>query len=363
LELSCLCKLTRIIMLSNIPQSKWGSGTGRQVILKSDFSYIEEAVLELVELLRLPDLTWVDGTAIKVAATPDCKARVLLGGFPSPLHPGLLVDGGLSDGKYRENSSDVSMDFDTSSHFNGNEKSNQWYVIYAYAASTDTTFTLGATPLMRFSSQASQVITLRNNANTADIGYGFTTDSWRNSKILVLTGASRGLVRTITANNNDSGTGGTITYSGTALTMTQGDYFVTLPNTNFRYLGMILNNGSGNIQHFYQKGRSFRWTSPITLATGAINGWTAQALDLKAPITARLVHGLAHADYGNTLKCAVSYDATDYNKLLHIAYPGAGFKSTGAAAPFSFVPLADHTIYLDNENTAAQNYLVIGWDE
>ena len=85
---------------------------------------------------------------------------------------------------------------------------------------------------------------------------------------------------------------------------------------------MVLNNGSGNIQQFYQKGRSFRWAAPITLATGAINGFTAQALDLKAPVTARQVHGLAHADYGNTLKCATSYDGTNYNQVMHIAYPG-----------------------------------------
>jgi hypothetical protein len=82
-----------------------------------------------------------------------------------------------------------------------------------------------------------------------------------------------------------------------------------------------------------------------------------------APITARQVHGLAHADYGNTLKCAVSCDGSNHNQLIHIAYPGAGFKSTGAAAPLSFIPLADHTIYLDNENSTNQNYLITGWDE
>jgi hypothetical protein len=256
------------------------------------------------------------------------------------------------------------MDFDTSSQFWGNEKSNQWYVVYAVAADVDTTFTLKSIPLMRFSSQASQVITLRNNANGADIGYGFTTDELQNGKILVLTGASKGLLRTITANNNNNTTGGTVTYSGTALTMAQGDYFVVLPPTvNFRYLGMVLNNNSGNIEKFYQKGRSFRWAVPVALATGAINGFMAQVLDLKAPITAKEVFALAHAAYGVTMKCATSYDGTNYSQLLHVAYPGAGFKSTGAAAPFSFVPLADHTIYLDNENTASQNYLITGWDE
>ena len=211
------------------------------------------------------------------------------------------------------------MDFDTSSHFWGNEKSNQWYVIFATAADVDTTFALKAMPLMRFSSQGSQVITLRNNANGADIGYGFTTDELKDGKVLILSGASKGLLRTITANNNDNTTGGTVTYSGSALTMTQGDYFVVLPPTNFRNLGMILNNGSGNIQQFHQKGRSFRRAVPITLATGAINGFQVQTLDLKAPVTAREIFALAHGDYGNTLKCATSYDGTNYSQLLALA--------------------------------------------
>ena len=350
--------------LANIPQSKWGSGTGRQVILKNDFAYIENALLELMELLQLPDMVWVDNTEIKVQATSDCKARVMLAGFPSPMHLALMVHGGLSDGKYRENSVDVSMDFDTPAHFWGNEKANQWYVVYATAAGVDTTFALKAMPLMRYSSQASQVITLRNNANGADIGYGFTTNELQNGKLLFLTGASRGLVRTISANNNDNGTGGTITYTGGALSLSQGDWFVVLPpGINFRYLGMILNNASGNIQKFHQRGRCWRWVVPVALASGALNGFQVVNLDLKAPLTARVVHGLAHADYGSTLKYADSYDGTNYNQVIHIAYPGAGFKSTGAAAPFSFVPLVNHTIYIENENTTNQNYLVTGWEE
>ena len=80
--------------------------------------------------------------------------------------------------------------------------------------------------------------------------------------------------------------------------MTQGDYFVVLPpSINFRYLGLVLNNNSSNIQQFIQKGRSCRWASWITLATGAINGWTAKMLDLVAPVNARLIYGQATADY------------------------------------------------------------------
>lgn len=351
-------------MLRNIPQEKWDVGTGRQVILKNDFAYIEQAVLEAMELQWLPELTWVDNTAVKVAATADCRARVVLAGLPSPVHRGLLVHGGMTDGRYRENAAEVFMDFDNPAHFWGTEKSSQWYVIYATAAEVETTFVLKAMPVMRLAAQAAQVITLRNNANSAGIGYGFTTDELKDGKILVLTGAAKGLLRTITANNNNNDTAGTVTYSGTALAMTPGDWFVVLPpGTNFRYLGMILNNSSGNIEPFYQRGTTFCWYQPRPWVSGAINGWTAKPLDLQAPVTARLVHGVIHADYGYSLKVGFSLDGTHWSRLVHVGYPGSGFKSTGAAVPFSFMPLADHSIYLDNENTAGQNYVITGWEE
>lgn len=350
--------------LANIPQSKWGSGTGRQVILKNDFAYIEQALIELAELPSLPELVWSDNTAVKVPATSDCKARLLMSGFPSPLHRNLMVHGGLSDGKYRENASETMMSFATPTHLWGTEKTSQWYAIYAIAADVDTTFTLKAMPLMRHSSQTSQVITLRNNANSGDIGYGFTTDALKDGKILILTGASRGLIRTITANNNNNSTGGTVTYSGSALSLAQGDWFVVLPpGVNFRYLGMIFNNSAGNIQQFVQKGRAWQWVSPLAWITGAINGWTEMPLDLVAPLTARQVFGIAHADYGYTLKLALSADGTTWNQLLHAAYPGSGFKATGASTIFSFLPRPNHTIYVDNENTSGQHAAITGWEE
>ncbi len=240
--------------LIHVPQSKWGSGTGRQVILKSDHDKVEKAVVKLADLAYCPDLQWVDATQVKLPATADCKARVMLCAFPSPLHRGLFVDGDLSDGKYREVSSDAVMNFDTASNLWGSEKASQWYVAYALAAAADTTFTLKALPAMRFSSQVSQVITLRNCGNTGDIGYGLVTNELANAKLLVLSGASKGQIRTITANNNDNGTAGTITYSGTALTLAQGDWLMVLPNTNFRYLGMIFNDAGSNIVRFYKDG-------------------------------------------------------------------------------------------------------------
>ncbi|MBW2135917.1 MAG: hypothetical protein JRG72_11965, partial [Deltaproteobacteria bacterium] len=243
--------------------------------------------VEAFDLTYCPNLEWVDATQVKIPATADCPARVMLCGFPCPVHRGLFVDGGLSDGKYRANSSDVVMDFDTAAQFWGNEKADQWYCVYAIAGDADTTFTLKAMPVMRYSSQASQVITLRNNANSSNIGYGFTTNELQNAKLLVLSGTSKGRIRTITANNNDNGTDGTVTYSGSALTMTQGDWFMVLPNTNFRYLGMILNNASSNIVRFWKEGNRVNWNVPIDICSGAIDGFTAQDLALQAVMMSR----------------------------------------------------------------------------
>ncbi len=201
--------------LIDLPQSKWSGGTGRQVILKGDFDKIEQAVVESFALTRSPRAWNIWALPrFRSNATPDCKARVMLSGFPSPLHRGALVDGGLSDGRYRENAAPALLDLAVIGSLWGMEKPSQWYAVLALAGSADTTFMLKGMPLMRVSSQVAQAITLRNNANTADIGYGLTANELVDGKILVLTGASRGNMRAITANNSDNGTAGTITYSG-----------------------------------------------------------------------------------------------------------------------------------------------------
>jgi len=220
--------------LIDLPQTKWGSGTGRQVILKGDFAKIEQAVVEAFALTRGPGLEYVDSATLRVNATADCKARVMLGGFPSPLARGLWVDGGLSDGRYRENAQPVSLNLATAAHLWGTEKPDQWYAVYALAGANDSIFSLKAMPVMRVASQDSQVITLRNSGNGANIGYGFVANELAGAGLLVLSGASRGLMRAITANNDDNGTAGTITYGGAALTLAQGDWGVVLPATNFR---------------------------------------------------------------------------------------------------------------------------------
>ncbi len=349
--------------LIHLPQAKWGTGTGRQVILKSDFDRIEQAVVESFELTQGISLEYVDPGKIRVNATPDCKARLMLCGFPSPLHRGLWVDGDLTDGRYRENSVNTTLDLAVTASLWGSEKPNQWYAIYALAGSGDTTFSLKAMPVMRVSSQSTQVITLRNNANTADIGYGFTTNELVDAKILMLTGASRGLVRPISANNNDNGTGGTLTYGGTALDLAPGDWLVVLPKTNFRHLAVVINDGSSNLVPFAHEGRRLAYQTGRELVSGALNGYTLVDLWPVAPPTARFLRGYAAALNGYDLKLAVSYDGTNPGLILHGAPPAGTFQGVRGAVPFGCRVGADHRLYLNNENTANQVVTVTGWEE
>jgi hypothetical protein len=349
--------------LIDLPQTKWGGGTGRQVILKSDFAAIEEALVESFALGNGLSLEYVGQSQVRVSATPDCRARAMLNGFPSPLHRGSRVDGGLSDGRCRENAAAEILDLETAGRLWGTEKSNQWYAVYAVAGSMETIFSLKAMPLMRVSSQNALTITLRNNADDADIGYGFAADELVNSKILVLTGASRGAVRLIVGNNSDNGTGGAITYDGAALSLVQGDWFVILPNTNFRYVGMIFNDAAGNLVPFRQQGRSFVYLAPHILNSGALNGFMAVDLALAAPPMARIVAGFAAAQNGADVKLAVSYDGSTPAIILHGAPPAAVFQGVQGALPFRCQIAEGHKLFLDNGNSANQTVFVTGWEE
>ncbi|MGA9754217.1 MAG: hypothetical protein WBV23_03655 [Desulfobaccales bacterium] len=349
--------------LISLPQSKWGSGTGRQVILKGDFAKIEQALLEGFDLTRGPGLEYVDSATLRVNATGDCKARVMMGGFPSPLARGHWVDGGLSDGRYRENAAAVSLNLATAGQIWGTEKSAQWYAVYALAGATDTIFSLKAMPLIRVASQDGQVITLRNNANGANIGYGFTANELAGAALLILSGASRGLVRAITANNDDNATGGTITYGGAALSLAQGDWGVVLPATNFRYLGMILNDASGNLVPFYQEGGRTSYRSPRQLCAGALNGYTLMDLGLVAPPTAYVLTGYAAGAAGYDVKLAVSYDGSTPALVVHAAPPSGTFQGERGAIPFACQVLPGDRVYLNNENTANQAVKITGWRE
>lgn len=260
--------------LINIPQSRWDPGTGRQVVLKSDFANLEAALLQVLGLRNAPTLRWVDATSVQVPATADSLAQVMMCGFPNVLHPGSFVSAGLADGKYRENSSDTVMDFDLPTALWGMEKSNQWYVNYALAGAAESSFSLKAMPYLRVKSQASQVISLGTLYEpSSGLGYGFSTDELAGAALYVLSGASQGLLRTISANNNDNGTGGTLTYAGDPLTLAQGDWLAVLPATNFRWVGDIYNDNSGNIIPFVKQGPRVSWKAGLALSGNPAGGW------------------------------------------------------------------------------------------
>jgi hypothetical protein len=348
--------------LIHLPQTKWGDGTGRQVILKGDFARIEEGLVESFELERGPSLEYAGPGAVRVSATGGCKARVMLCGFPSPLHPGLWVSGNLTDGRYRENAAPETLDLAAGGLW-GTEKSEQWYCVYALAGAADLIFSLKAMPLMRVDSQEAQTIALRNNADSAPIGYGFAADELAEAKILILTGASRGEVRVVTANNSDNGTAGAITYGGSLLALAQGDWFAVLPNTNFRYLGMVLNDAAGNLAPFRHQGGSFAYLAPRTLTAGPLNGFTALDLGLVAPPTARRLEGYAAATEGAEVRLAVSYDGSAAALILHGPPPQAVFQGVQGALPFRCQVAAGHRLFLDNGNAAGQVVQITGWIE
>lgn len=235
-------------MLRDLPQSKWGAGTGDQKILKTDFGNLERAVLEAFELASKPGLVWVDNATCRVEAAADSPARALLCGFANILQPGTYLTAGLTDGRYRENLANVSCNFGLGGALWGSEKASQWYAILATAGNADTTFALTAMPYMRVKSQAGQVISLGANVTPATgIGYGFAADQFVDgSKLYVLSGVSKGLLRTILHNNNDNGNGGTIEYTGAALALAPGDWFIVLPATNFRRLADVYNDAVSN---------------------------------------------------------------------------------------------------------------------
>ncbi|MFA5111360.1 MAG: hypothetical protein WC443_08155 [Desulfobaccales bacterium] len=349
--------------LMYLPQAKWGSGTGRQVILKGDFAKLEAAVLEGFGLTQPPGLEYVDSATVQVKATADCKAKAMLGGFPSPLARGQWVDGGGSDGRYRENAAPVSLNLATAGHLWGSEKPSQWYAVYALAGANDAIFSLKAMPVLRVASQDSQVITLRNNANGANIGYGFTANELAGAGLLILSGVSRGLVRPITANNDDNATAGTLTYGGAALSLAQGDWGIVLPNANFLYLGMILNDADSNLAPFYQEGGLTSYRSPRQLFAGPINGYTLMDLGLVAPPTAWRLEGYAAAANGYDVKLAVSYDGANPALVVHALPPAAAFQGERGAIPFACRVPDGGRVYLNNDNTANQAVKITGWRE
>lgn len=260
-------------MAGSVPNAKWASGTP-QVILNEDFVAYDEAITKQQQLRLMPPLVYVDAATVRVEATADCPAETMFVGIPNVLNPNTFVNGGLSDNAKRSNISNVSMIF-TSGDIWGAEKASQWYAILGISAgAVNSTFTLKAMPWIRVHAQVSQTIEFGTNLDaTTHIGYGFTANEFTGGMIYVVTGASKGLMRTITLNSNGATSPGTVTYSGTALSLSQGDWFIILPSTNFKWLGDVWNNASSNItevgdlilgkQHYFFTAND-NWICPFT---------------------------------------------------------------------------------------------------
>jgi hypothetical protein len=257
-------------MAGSVPNAKWQPGTGAQVILKEDMVAFEDAMLTQGTVRMQPYLVWVDAGTVRVEATADSPAAMQFTGIPNIISPVVQVSGGLSDGKTRTVTANVSCVL-ASGGLYGSEKSSQWYVVYALAGDSDTDFTLKAMPVMRVKSQAVQVISTGLLATPATgIGYGFTTDELIDGMVYFLTGASRGLMRTILANNNNNTNAGTIEYSGAALTVAAGDWFVVFPpSTNFRMVGTFFNDSGGDIRPFERFGHRVQWFGSFAATCGS----------------------------------------------------------------------------------------------
>jgi hypothetical protein len=279
--------------------------TGKVIILKEDFLDIEQAILAPLPRAAMPPLVWVDAATAKVEATADSPATLLLSGFPNIFNPTENITAGLSDGKSRTLAANVSCNLGAGNLW-GAEKVSQWYSVLAIAGDLDPDFTLNAMPFCRVKGQTSQTISCGLNITPATgLKYGFTLDEFVGGKIYVLNGASKGLLRTITG-NTENATETTITYSGTALSLAAGDWFIVLPATNFRWLGDVYNNSAGN----------FLWTD--NLITG------------KFPYT--FTYGASPAPYDGYWFCPLTVD--------QIFETGCGGGTGGASAPYYGDPAA-----------------------
>lgn len=266
-----------------IPNPKWDEA-GPQVILKSDFQDIEQAILGQPLVRMQPSLIYVGVATIRVEATADCPAETALTGMPNIMNPVCQVSGGLSDGKTRSISANVSCI--VPDNIWGDEQSSQWYAVFAIAGDDDTAFTLKAMPFMRVKSQTGQAIKCGTLVDpSAGLDYGFTEDEFVGGLLYFLTGDSRGLMRSISANDVDTDT--RITYTGDALIVAQDDWFIILPPTNFRLIGTFLNNAAGNIRNFSKQGHVVDYID-LSYATNPADGVVEDIL-LCCPLATRCI--------------------------------------------------------------------------
>jgi len=241
---------------------------GRQPIVKADFLALEEAIAGQPSVRMQPPLVYVDAGTVRIEATADCPAEMAMTGLPNILNYNVQVDGGLSDSKIRSAVANVPCILGAGGLYGTTqtEKNSQWYLVYALAADADTDYELKAMPIMRVKSQTGQAIKCGTTQTPASgINYAFTDDDLAGGLVYFLTGDSKGLMRDISANDVDTDT--RITYTGAALTVAVGDWFVVLPPaTNFRMVGTFFNNSAGNIDPFRRDGNLVSWTTSLTLS-------------------------------------------------------------------------------------------------
>jgi hypothetical protein len=268
----------------------------RVPIVKADFRALEEQIQGQFSARPQPPLVWVDTGTVRIEATADCPAEMAFTGMPNIMNHTCQVDGGLSDRKIRSAVANVSCILGAGGFYGTTqtEKSSQWYVVFAVAADDAADYELKAMPIMRVKSQTGQAIKTGTLADpSAGIDYGFTDDDLAGGMVYFLTGASKGLMRSISANDVDTDT--RITYTGAALTVAQDDWFIVLPPTNFRLVGTFFNNSSGHIHSFERQGNFVQWKElqPITVA--ALDN---EDIRICCPfaVEARVVIGLAEGD-------------------------------------------------------------------
>lgn len=303
---------------SGIPASNIGSGTvndaelgyldGVTSSVQTQINALSALVhnvarLQYFEPSKAAKLVYVGtGTAGVYASSSANPAMVCMDGFPDIKNPGQFVvvstASALPDCLYRQVIAPTYLTLPN--NLWGTRKVSQWYAVLANAAvgtAELSAFTLKGMPYLRAKSEAGQVISTGENLlPTNAIDYGFTVSEFVNGKVYVLTGSMAGELRTITANNAAAGAS-TISYSGGALSLANGDWFIVLPpSLNFRWICDVFNNAANVID----PDLVVPWiTSDGQLIFREYNVWISTTNHINATVIAGGGAGAAAARGGN----------------------------------------------------------------
>lgn len=234
-------------------------------------------------------------------------------------------------------------------------KANTAYAVWATAADvaaasppTITPFAMVLTPFIRVYGDAASTITASQHASkTAQQLYGFTSNIYANSILLVLTGALAGSIKTVSGNAESDGS--QISYSGGALGLTQGDFISVSPAgaVNYRYLGSVITDASGNILSFVKKGEYFQLDAALQI--GAVTGAAFAAKDISG-YCSPLAKGASGYITGssNSYFAMLSWDGTNI---------AAAKKPVNTSAQKEIIPITGFfktalSVYLKNTQTA-----------